>query len=340
MTSSRDLWRDLWRVLRRDPVGGLRRVGLPLALAATAALAACGGGTSQVRAFTPSRVLVFGDETSVIVNDGSADGFRYTINDRTSTAAGKCLASPTFAQMMVSGYGMVVEQCNPTGATPKAFILAVAGATVDDVSSGLQQQVARVSGGVNDQDMALVMIGANDVIALYEDVRAGRMTNAEAVSEAQRRGRHAGEGVNAILSTGARAIVVTIPDMSLSPYAVTQQTGDPGAKTLLATLSYEFNAYLRTSIDSQAYDGRNYGLVLADDIVSAMAKFPTSYLTSPSVAAVAACTTASAVDCLTTTLVEGAGTLTHLWADDRHLGPNAHNRIGLAVQSRMLGNPF
>jgi hypothetical protein len=34
-------------------------------------------------------------------------------------------------------------------------------------------------------------------------------------------------------------------------------------------LTYQFNAYLRTKIDSSAYDGRNYGLVLADDIVAA-----------------------------------------------------------------------
>ena len=45
-------------------------------------------------------------------------------------------------------------------------------------------------------------------------------------------------------------------------------------------------------------------------------------------------------DTTTSTLVTGASTGSHLWADDRHLGPDAHSRIGQQLQSRAVNNPF
>lgn len=326
------------RELRRQG----RRAWAPVALAAAVmGVVACGGGTSQVQSFKPDRVIVLGDESSVVVDNGSADGFKYSINDRTSTEAGKCQALPTFSQSVYAGlYGFAVAACNPQAVVPQAFILAQVGARVEDANLGLAQQLAQVVGGLNSRDLVTLMIGPNDVIALYESVRAGQLSSAQAVAEAQRLGGLAADQVNNVLKAGARALVVTMPDMGLSPYAYAQELVNPGARALLATLSYDFNAYLRTRIDSTAYDGRNYGLVLADDIVSAIAKSPSSFLTSPAIGTEVACTTASAVDCLTTTLVSGASTNTHLWADDRHLGPDAHSRIGAQAQSRAVNNPF
>ena len=320
------------------------------ALAASAALlVACGGGTSQVQAFKPDRLLVFGDEASVIVN-----GRKYSINDETAVVSATvawCQALPTVAQSMANLYGFAFQECNPAAATPKAFILARVDARVDDPALGLARQIAAVSGGLGSTDLAMVMIGANDVIALWEQVRGGGMTNNQAVAEAQRLGGVAAAQVNALLETGARAVVVTIPDMGLSPYAIAQEAASPGAVALISSLSYQYNAYLRTRIDATAYDGRNYGLVLADDIVSAMVRLPAAYLGAPSVANVAACTTSSAKDCRTyldpsdstvtlNTLVSGATTSSHLWADDRHLGPSAHSRIAQSAQARALNNPF
>lgn len=325
------------RELRRQ---GLRAVAPVALVVATVVVAACGGGTSQVQAFKPDRVIALGDETSVIVNDGSGDGFKYAINDRTGTLAGKCAALPTFVQSVFSLYGFVPAACNPTAIEPKAFILAQVGARIEDAATGLAAQIARVDGGLNNRDLVTLMMGPNDVIALYESVRNGQLIRAAAVAEAKRLGNAAAGQVNVLLKAGARALVFTMPDMSLSPYAYTQELGNAGARTLLAELSYEFNAHLRTNIDSTAYDGRNYGLVLADDIVAAMAKLPTAFFTSPASANAAACTTASAVDCLTTTLATNASVTSHLWADDRHLGPQAHSRIGTQAQSRAVNNPF
>ena len=324
----------------------LRRLGAcvlaPVALSA-ALLSACGGGTSQVEPFKPLRLIALGDENSVIVNDGSNDGFRYTLNDRRGTTTGKCLLLPIFAQSMANYYGMAFAECNPTGATPKAFVRAVVGARIDDPVSGLAAQIAGIS-GLGATDMVSVMIGANDIIALFEQVRDGSLSRAAALAEAGARGRRAANMISGLLATGARAIVVTTPDLQYSPYAKAQGLVYAGAGTLLSELGYALNGSLRTNVEPN--DGRHWGLVPADDIVAAMAKRPTAFLASPAAVDIAACTTVLAKDCLlthdvlTTTLVTGASINTHLWADDRHLGPDAHNRIGQQVLARAISNPF
>ena len=333
----------------------LRRLGsgalLPV-LVSAALLAACGGGTEQVKSFKPSRLIVFGDESSMIEvavdATGVHDGFKYGINNRSASTSNKCLALPSFAQNLASLYGFAFEQCNPTKITPQAFIRARRLAKVDDPATGLAQQVASEP-GLGATDMVSVLIGSHDIIEIYESTLAG-VGRPAALAEAQRRGGVAAAQVNAILKTGARALVITVPDLASSPYAVQANKTQAGASTLLAELTYEFNAYLRTRIDPAAYDGRNYGLVLADDIVAAMARQPTSYLSPPAVTSVAACGTAAGgtadavatalLACTTTNLVPGAVAESHLWASDRHLGPRAHARIGAQATSRAVNNPF
>ena len=349
----------------------LRRLGArvlaPVALAA-ALLAACGGGTSQVQAFKPDRLIVLGDENSLIEDrvdaEGKHDGFKYTINDRSSTATGKCLALPIAAQNVAALYGFAFQQCNPNAITPQAFILARRHATVGSVTIGLAVQLQNVKTATqgNDlgaKDLVMLLIGANDIIELYERTLAG-LSPADAQAEAGRRGTLAADQVNdAILATGARALVITVPDLGLSPYAASANKTNPGASSLLSSLTYEFNAYLRTRIDAGRYDGRNYGLVLADDIVAAMSKLPKSFLTAPAVDNVAACEIADGLSaddvasavlmCNTTAtissttevkLAAGASSGSHLWASDRHIGPAAHSRIGAQAVSRAATNPF
>ncbi len=327
------------------------RVLAPVALAA-ALLAACGGGTSQVEAFKPDRLIVLGDENNMIEDsvdaEGKHDGFKYNINDRSGTATGKCLALPTMAQSVASLYGYAFEQCNPAAITAKAFILARRHAKVGDPLTGLAQQLS-ARPDLGKTDLVMVMIGGNDIIELYERTLGG-LSQADAVAEIRRRGGLAAEQVNQVLATGARALVITVPDLGLSPYAVNAQLGKAGAAALLANLSAEFNAYLRIGIDASRFDGRNYGLVLADDIVAAMSRLPASFLTAPSVASAAACAIASGqsaeavasalLACNTTNLVTAANTASHLWASDRHIGPAAHARIGAQAQSRAATNPF
>ena len=64
--------------------------GISMAVAAAGLMAACGGGTSQVEPFKPGRVIAFGDESSVIVNDGANNGRKYSVNGLDANAARDC----------------------------------------------------------------------------------------------------------------------------------------------------------------------------------------------------------------------------------------------------------
>jgi outer membrane lipase/esterase len=324
----------------------LRRLGAillaPVALSA-ALLSACGGGTSQVDPFNPQRLIVLGDESSVI--DG--DGRKYAMNDeRNANVLARCLDLPTIAQMVASQYGFVFEQCNPTGAVPRAFIFA----EVDAKVGGLAGQIVKAKAfGLGPTDLVTVMIGTNDIIDLYESVQAGRLTSAEAVDQAKNRGRLAAAQISDLLATGAKALVMTVPDLSQSPYATAAARRDPNARALLNSISYDYNGTLRTSITPN--DGRYFGLVLADDAVTVAYNSPTDYLSSPANVTEAACSapfdTGSGItrcaitnNAATTTLVPGANTGNYLWAGDRYLGPVAQDRIGQQARTRAINNPF
>ena len=114
---------------------------------------------------------------------------------------------------------------------------------------------------------------------------------------------------------------------------------------MITTLTTAFNTALRLGIDATDFDGRNYGLVLVDDVVAAMVKYPTSYLSSPANVKDAVCAIATMpLGCVTvtdtTTPANNIAFNTHLWASDRHLGPVALTQIGSQALSRAISNPF
>ncbi|HSW04999.1 SGNH/GDSL hydrolase family protein [Aquabacterium sp.] len=316
--------------------------GLSMALAVAGLLAACGGGTSQVDPFKPGRVIALGDESSVIVNDGANNGRKYIVNGLDTSAVRDCRLLPNWVQSVSDHYGFVFAECNKDAAAPRAFMRAKVGAKVDDPTLGMAQQIAEqiASGdGFKSNDLVTILIGQNDLIELSERVQAGSMTAADASGEAKRRGTQLAQRVNTILGFGAKGLVVTVPDMGLSPYAITLNKTSPGAAALLSSLSYDFNAALRTEIDQTRFDGRNYGLVLADDTVQSIAKFPGSYGYTNVVDAVCLvaapnCTTAAA------DLVSGATLDSYMWSTDRQLSPSLHSRIGSQALTRALNNPF
>lgn len=313
-----------------------------VALAVAGLLAACGGGTAQVEPFKPGRVIVFGDETSVIVNDGANNGRKYSVNGLDANAARDCTLLPIWVQSLTDYYGFVFAECNKNNATPRAFMRAKVGAKVDDPTLGMAQQIAEqvASGdGFKANDLVTILIGANDMIELNDRVQAGSLSAADALAEARRRGTHLAERINGILAAGAKAIVVTMPDMGLSPYALNLNKTSPGTAARVSSMSFEFNAALRTMIDQTRFDGRNYGLVLADDTVQTIARFSAAYGYSDvsngvCLVALPNCTTASA------DLVAGATVDTYMWASDRHLSPSLHSRIGSQALTRALNNPL
>ena len=73
--------------LARTPAAAVRRAWWRWAAAASVALSACGGGTSQYEPFVPGRVLVVGDELSALDSAGN----KYGVNGRKTDDTGNDL---------------------------------------------------------------------------------------------------------------------------------------------------------------------------------------------------------------------------------------------------------
>jgi outer membrane lipase/esterase len=306
------------------------------ALGALAALASCGGG-GQVVPFEPDRIVALGDELSVL----EADGRKWSINAFAKKPAPNeteddpttldCTRNPIWIQTVAAGFGLAFERCLGSETSGTGQVLAQPGAKVAD----LPAQLAALQGAaLNDKDLVLVMVGMHDILELY----AGYPTTSRStlLDQARARGEALGQRVNALAQSGPAVVVLTAHDVGLSPYAKAQNTStaDPTRAALLSDLTSAFNNRMSVTLIN---DGRLIGLVYADIESQNMAKFPASF--SLSNVLDAACSVAPP-DCKPDTLVSGATSTSHLWADSLRPGPAAQSRLGAVASFRARNNPF
>jgi outer membrane lipase/esterase len=321
-----------------------RRALAGVAVTAGVLAASCGGG-QQVSQFHPSRIVAFGDETSLIVdlnNDGN--GSKYTVNATVSTTDPTiaCALNPIWVQSVAASYGLVFPQCNPPAtavSTPTSRIRATFGAQAADLAAQIDAQQAESPLGAG--DMVTVLVGDNDVINQYLQYPA--VSEVQLTANIQAAGAEAGRQVNRMADLGAKVLLATAIDVGGTPFAIAEKAAhaDTDRAALLTRLTSQFNASLRGTITN---DGRRIGLILLDELISAIVKFPgldgftdttdavcdltQSKLTPPSI-----------LDCTSLTLVpNGSGAF--LWADDRHLSASAHNLFGSLAITRAQNNPF
>jgi outer membrane lipase/esterase len=300
-------------------------------LAAAALLAACGGG-GQIEAFKPTRIMAFGDESSVITSEGK----KYSVNalDATSGAL-VCATSPIWIQSLASAFGLVFAECNPDKVVaPTGKIYATPGATVAGVKTQLDSFFA--SGGFNAKDLVSVLAGANDVLEIYAQYPQQSANTLKAL--AGQRGRELATQVNRIANADGRVIISTLPDLGLTPFALAERAAKPDTDRakLLTELTTEFNTQMRLNIIN---DGHLIGLVLADEMVQAIVRYPSSFGYSDVTQAV--CLSSAVLpNCTTKTLVANGSGDTWLWANDRLLSPAGQSRLGTLAQSRATNNPF
>jgi outer membrane lipase/esterase len=310
------------------------------ALAAAGLLSACGGGNEQVDPFVPKRVLAFGDQVSLIEADGrkhSINGFKQTTNaDGTvteSTTELDCSRFAVWTQAVAGGYALPFDRCLGTATIAGGQMLAQAGHKVADLGA----QIAAVQGAaLNDDDLALVLLGLNDLLELY--VQYPNRSRAELVDLAKSRGTSLGQQVNALAQRGPAVVILTMYDLGLTPFALAQNTstGDNTRAALLSELSAAFNDTLSVTLVN---DGRLVGLAYMDTDSQTVAKFPSSF-GFENVQAAACRSDVVAPACTTATLAEGANAATWLWADGVLPGPGFHNRMANAALTRSRSNPF
>ncbi|TXH51389.1 MAG: esterase [Burkholderiaceae bacterium] len=321
-----------------SPLHALRRVALAAAVGLTALIASCGGGTPVV-AFQPTRVLAFGDENSVI----TADARKYTVNalvaDTNGVKSIACASNPLWVQRLASSYGLVFPECNPDAvANPASRIYAANGAKVADLVAQVDQHLAADT--FSEKDLVTLFVGQNDVLeqyALYPNTPSDQLLAAAYTAGAVLAGQ-----VSRIADAGGKVLVSTAPELALTPYARAEDTaaGDTSRSTLLSALVAKFNEGLRVGISK--LNGSQVAIMLTNELMQTMYKFPASYGGMSNVLDKACdATLAPAVlQCTSDTLVTGATSTTHLWADAIHLSPNGHNYVGALAANRTRTNPF
>jgi outer membrane lipase/esterase len=309
------------------------------ALTALCALASCGGGDTQ-EPFRPNRVLAFGDELSYVETDGrkySVNAFKITdatTNPVTeSTTELDCTRNPTWVQYVASSFGLALDRCLGAATAASGQVLSLPGQKVAD----LPAQIAAVQGAaLNDNDLALVLVGMNDILELY--ARYPTDSAASLLDEARTRGRIYGERINALALSGPAVVVLTVPDLGLTPFARAQDTaaGDASRSALLSQLTDAYNSRMSVTLIN---DGRLIGLVFLDIETQNMVRFPTNFgLTN--VTDAACLSTAVLPNCTTSTLVTGATAAGYMWADDLRPGPTVQSRMGTLAEFRAKNNPF
>lgn len=316
-------------------------------VAAMLLLASCGGGGEQDNSFTPTRIIAFGDESSVIDDfQGDANGRKYSINGTVSSTDPTlaCKSNPIWIQTIASNYGnLVFPQCNPQPTavdSPSSRIRAQFGAMAADLSAQIDAQQAE--SGFRNGDLATVLVGVNDVLAQYAQYPAvGEPT---LTANVQAAGVEVGNQVNRLANAGAKVIVTTIPDVGYSPYALAEKAAhiDTDRQQLIIRLVAAFNAALRSTLIN---DGHRIGLVTMDQLVESIVSFPG--LDGISNTTDAACdlnqsqlTPQSILDCTDLTLVPNATAESYLWADDRHLSYGGQLTLGNSALQRAKTNPF
>lgn len=300
------------------------------ALASVVLLAACGGG-AQSQTFTATRVIAFGDESSVI----TADQKKYSVNALLagSTTAVDCISNPLWIQTVAAHYGLVFQECPGTVPAPVSHIYAFAGAMVADLSGQIDQQLN--NGGFKAGDLVTVLIGANDVLAQFAQYpnvgEAQLLTNVDAAGAAL------ATQVNRLAAAGAKVLISTIPDMGLTPFAGDRSAGSTnGNPGLLSRLSTRFNDAMLARITN---DGHQIGLIQLDEYLQATDNATRLGAGSFANTTDPACTVVLP-QCTTATLVAAATTSAYLWADDRHLGASGQASLGSLAVTRATSNPF
>ena len=308
------------------------------AAGALAALASCGGGTYQQQAFVPVRLLSFGDESSRL--QGS-QGLKYSINGiSTVTLQTDCSIAPIWNQALANSYGLVFANCNPNASFETN---AIDETTINGTVADVVQKVAAFQAGdtFNGNDLVTIWVGMHDILNDYKANATGDET--VLLQDMKEQGATLANIVNSIAAAGAKVIIVTVPDMSYSPFAYTEsQRGDFDRLGLLSHMSTQFNVGLRSNILN---DGSKIGLVLADDLVRNAVRSPGSFgLIAFDNQSYGCLDSAPLPTCSSETLrvdpTTGQATTGFLWADATHLGSVMQAQIGSQAVGRAHSNPF
>lgn len=308
-----------------------RSIRILLAGAAALVLASCGGGSSVVSDFHPTRVVVFGDAMAELKLYSGATGGRYTVNGDGTTN--------NWVVQLASHYGLA-----PADANVKARAHArVATATdaVGGTATTVQAQITSFLGGssLSASDLVVVSAGTSDLIAEgYAAIKTSpSQTEAAATSNVQQAARDLATQVRRLVDNGAKHVVVMSPyNLGKTPWA-----SSAGKVTFLQDLSTAFYDELVYRVNDLA---ANVLVVDARLQMNALVA-STSYNSTTLACSSGANNTGNGLGignnlvdsskCTTSTLDAGYNASTFLYADSIYPTPLAHRSLGDYAHSKL-----
>ncbi|WP_406624097.1 SGNH/GDSL hydrolase family protein [Acidovorax sp. SDU_ACID1] len=308
----------------------MRRTALAAACAAAALLAACGSSTTE-SAFTPNRLIAFGDGFTDVGQKGSA----YTVNDGSLN---------NWTLQVASRYGLELKPVSAGGlsyAQGNARVTDTPDAAGDASTPTVAQQIDSFLASRQFLDGDLVMIngGVSDIIAGMARVRSGAQTEEQYLAAARQAGETMAAQVARLSDAGAKHILVTgTYDLSRTPWAKAIDK-----QTLISQASRNFNDGLLVKISTlnktvafvdmayyvNLFEGSpgGYGFNNGDTPVC------TSVDPGPGIG-IGAGEVNSAL-CTPNTLQSGADTERYVFADKVYITPSAHRQLGNYAYDRL-----
>ncbi|MES2089791.1 MAG: hypothetical protein V4532_07425 [Pseudomonadota bacterium] len=230
----------------------------------------------------------------------------------------------TLAQGFGSGLSFGGDQyCSTDSGNAKSY--AAWGANVAAVVTQVNSHLAELHKGT----LVTMLAGQNDIFEVF----SGVLSDEAGIAELTTRGRQLAVAVNDIAATGAKVVVVTVPNLRFSPSVIAD-----GRVARMQALVYAFNHGMTLALND---DGRKIGLVDAyvafgasavdaNDFACdpALVKKPDGSATSGDQEKLLYCTSESLK-------TNGAA---KLWADAKHLGPIGHATLATLAFNRARQN--
>ena len=329
---------DRWRaVALRSSLVILTTVGALL-------LSSCGGSgqSGQSKRFKPTRMIVFGDEASLLSTQPPGtvtNAAKYTNNgfDQATNSTLDCRENRLWVQYLADEYSLVFAECNPANATATAQMRATAGAKVADLATAVDAFLA--ASAPVPTDLITMMVGTNDIVELYNGVISSSLGRdaavAAAVTEARARGVAFAGQINRLINgknKKGRVIYSTVPYLNLTPFGQSKSTAD---QNLLESLTQSFNDGIRTDPKKGGVKTNGHSLGFLEtaqrlrNISDFIRRGKSLNGADTTNATVAACQDpVNLLNCTNASLVAGATATSHLWAGNINFSAAGHILIG------------
>lgn len=264
-----------------------------------------------------------------------------------------CEDNPLWIQSLANSYKLGYKDQCPTETRSGAVTYAQAGATVATTATQVAGRLASIGKGT----LVTLMVGQNDILNAYQQVKGGAWSMDQAKARMYDEGGALAAIINDIYKTGAHVLFVKLADVGLTPYA--RAEGGTAAENLTA-LTVAFNNGVLNKVKN---DGKQIGLVnlydetrriynyvregdtydnfnnISDAICDATSRKPDGSAVALGAAAPSYGTDAM-LYCTNNTLKSGISTSTYFWAGPVHLSPGAHAILGSLANQRVRDQTF